>query len=144
VLGRLIAAQVVMVNQFCLGAIPSQGLGIFGPVSYNTGPLPAAEAYRLFALFGQTLVHAQAADTKGFLLAARRNDGALTVLMVNASERDRSETLTVSGWNESTAQVWRFGLETRLAPAGTVSLTEPIAFPGMTATLLVSGGAAKG
>ena len=89
-------------------------------------------------------MHAQAADTKGFLLAARRNDGALTVLMVNASERVRRETLTVSGWNESTAQVWRFGLETRLAPAGTVSLTEPIAFPGMTATLLVSGGAAKG
>ena len=144
VLGRLIAAQVVMVNQFCLGAIPSQGLGIFGPVSYNSGPLPIAETYRLFALFGQTLVHADAPDGRGFLLAARRNDGALTILYVNATERVRTESLTIDGWSDSSAEVWRFGLDKRMTRAGTVSLTQSIDFPAMTATLLVSGGSALG
>jgi hypothetical protein len=141
VLGRLIAAQVIMVNQFCLGAIPAQGLGIFGPVSYNSGPTPIAEAYKLYALFGQTLVHAQPADPSGFLLAARRNDGALTVVCVNPTDRARTEMLTLNGWNEKSANIWRFGLGARFAKVGDISLSDPIELPPLSATLLVSGGA---
>ncbi len=141
VLARLITAQVVMVNQFCLGAISGQGLGIFGPVSYSSGPLPIAEVYRLFRHFGQTLVHADVGNAELHLVASRRDDGALTIIVVNTSAKGQIAPLSIEGMQIAEAKMWRFGVDTRLREIGSASIGEPITWPAESATLLVIDGA---
>jgi hypothetical protein len=139
VLSRLIAADVVMVHQFCLGAISGQGIGLFGPVSYNSGPLPIAEVYRMFRLFGQTRIHADHGATGLHMVAARRDDGALTVVVVNTQAREVTVPFSMANSDHTQAQVWRFGVDTRFGEVGQYSLADPLTVPAETATLLVFG-----
>jgi hypothetical protein len=139
VLSRLIAADVVMVHQFCLGAISAQGIGLFGPVSYNSGPLPIAEVYRLFRLFGQIRIHADHGATGLHMVAARRDDGALTVVVVNTQARAVTVPLTVANSDYTQAQVWRFGVDMRFDAAGQYNLSDSLTLPAESASLLVFG-----
>ncbi len=139
VLSRLIAADVVMVHQFCLGAISGQGIGLFGPVSYNSGPLPIAEVYRMFHLFGQTRIHADHGATGLHMVAARRDDGALTVVVVNTQAREVTVPFSIANGDHKQAQVWRFGVDTRFAEVGQYNLADPLTVPAETASLFVFG-----
>jgi len=136
VLGRLIAKQCTVVNQFCMGAISGQGLGIFGPVSYSSGPLPVYQTYTLFHKFGSMLVHASSADADFHLVAAQRSDGVLTAVLVNHRESSVTLPLTIANASITKAQAWRFGEGYKLRDDGLVDITKPIEWPALSATLL--------
>lgn len=137
VLARLISADCQIVNQFCMGAIPSQGIGLFGPVSYDSAPLPTFEVYRLMQKLGTVRVHASIDDPRAHVLAAQRDDGILTLLFVNQLAQSRTIPVTIAhAQPRGTARVWRFSDDTRIAQHDDVDITQPIQWPAYSATLL--------
>ena len=99
-------------------------LGIFGREGVDLATLwaapdanqPGAYAFRMYrnydgngGSFGETSVKATSADQdKLAVYAARRADGALTVMIVNKSGTDQAATLTLAGVPAGTAQVYRY------------------------------------
>ena len=138
VLGRLIAARTALVAQFCMGAIQSQGLGIFGPLAYDPGPRPIYQVYALYRMFGTRLVHASSDDDQLPLVAARRADGALTLIVVNHSDAERRAALTIAGLTPAPeAEHWSFAENQPVALHGAVDPAAPLTFAPQSANLLV-------
>ncbi|HWQ16069.1 MAG TPA: hypothetical protein VNL77_24930 [Roseiflexaceae bacterium] len=143
VLGRLIRAQATIVAQFCMGAIPSQGIGMFGPLAYDPGPRPIYQVYALYRMFGTRLVHASSDDDRLPLTAARREDGTLTLVVVNHADEPRSAALSLNGLRPAgPAEVWSFADGHPMERRGTADLARPIPFEARSATLMVVGGTA--
>jgi hypothetical protein len=142
VLGRLIRGGATVVAQFCMGAIPSQGIGMFGPLAYDPGPLPIYQVYALYRLFGTRLVHASSDDAGLPIVAARRDDGALTVVVVNHGDGERVAPLALEGFRASgPAEVWSFADDQPVELRGTVDIAQPLRFAPRSATLLSIAGA---
>lgn len=140
VLGRLIDAGAHAVAQFCLGAIPQQGIGLFGPISYDTRPLPTFETYRLFGRFGQRLLASGSDDPTLPIVAARRDDGALTVIAVNHAAQVRPLPLQVAGFTvDGPADVWSFAENHRVRQSGGLAV-DRLALEPRSATLLALQG----
>jgi hypothetical protein len=137
VLGRLIQARAAMVAQFCMGAIPSQGIGMFGPLAYDPGPLPIYQVYALYHLFGTRLVHAASDDQSLPLFAARREDGTLTLVVVNHADERRVAPVTVEGFRGAgAAEVWSFDDARPVEPRGSADPAQPLVFEPRSATLV--------
>ncbi|MCE2849724.1 MAG: hypothetical protein LW717_00775 [Chloroflexaceae bacterium] len=137
VLARLIAADCQIVNQFCMGAIQSQGIGLFGPVSYNSGPLPTFEVYRLMQKLGGIRLHASIDDARAHVLAAQRDDGILTLLFVNQQSQARTLPITLANAQpRGLARVWRFSDANPVAQSDDIDITLPVQWPAYSATLL--------
>lgn len=137
VLARLISADCQIVNQFCMGAIQSQGLGLFGPVAYDSKPLPTFEVYRLLHKQGDIRIHASIADPQSHVLATQRSDGVITVLFVNQQRSARTIPLTIANAKpRGLARVWRFAEDTRMAQYDDIDVTKPVVWAPRAATLL--------
>ena len=87
VLGRLIAEKVDMANQFLLVTGGDQGFGLLD----RNGGRPAYFVYQLYKRFGDELVYSATDDPLTTVYAARRDDGALTILLVNLARRGGDE-----------------------------------------------------
>jgi alpha-L-arabinofuranosidase len=132
VLGRLIKQRVDMANHFLLVTNDSQGgWGLLG----DDAPRPSYYVYQLLAQFGQDLVFAGAADAdpgdpvdEVTAYAALRDDGALTLLVVNLGPEAAELPLSLAGHPGGTAEVFRL-TEERAADgtAGGVAETVEIA-----------------
>jgi hypothetical protein len=141
VLGRLIRSRAAIVAQFCMGAIQSQGIGMFGPVAYDPSPRPIYQVYALYRMFGDRLVHASTDDERLPVVAARRADGALTVVVVNHGDAERAAPLAIQGFRASgPAAVWSFTDEQPVAERGTADVAQPLRFAARSATLLALPG----
>jgi hypothetical protein len=140
VLGRLIRGRAEVVTQFCLGSIRSQGLGLFGPVTYDPAPLPTFEVYRLYHLFGTTLVHSSSDDDSLPIVAAKRDDGALTIIVINHAAAQRQVPIAIDGATAGMAQVWSFAEDHGVEQRPDATLDGPITLEPRSATLLVLGG----
>ncbi len=139
VLGRLIRQKVDIVNFFAL--YTTSGLGLFGLLDrYETRP--TYYVYQLYKQFGSELVASQSPDSDVTITAARRNDGALTVVIVNRSAEAKTFTLGLTGFTPSgAAEVWLLDAEHRAEPLEPVDLAvEPLALPAQAVTLLVVPG----
>jgi hypothetical protein len=133
-------------------------LGIFGREGLDFATLwsppeatqPGAFAFRMYrnydgsgGAFGETGVRAQSDDQARLsVYAATRADGALTIMVINKTGAPLTSPLTISSFNGTTAQVYRYADSdwTRItrepdAPlsGGAVSLT----YPANSITLLV-------
>jgi hypothetical protein len=124
VLGRLIRQDVAMVAQFAV-------IGEFGLVG-RLDPHPIYYTYRMYAQFGTQRVYAASGVPNVSVYAARRADGALTVMVVNLESEPRTVRLKIDGARlPAEAETWLFDTEhqaeqmaaTRLAPDGEVTLT---------------------
>ena len=135
-------------------------LGIFGAYGLDLGTLwgqpattdPGAFAFKIFlnydgngSQFGGTGVSASTSDPDTLsIYAAQRVDSALTVLVLNKTTGDMSDTISLANFTPAgTAQVWQYG-QTNLA--GIVRQTSDInvsgnsltaTFPAYSMTLLV-------
>ncbi len=114
VLGRLIQERVDLVNQFAI-ASGENGFGILGRFEAR----PAYAVYLLYKAFGQELLYASA-DAPGIsLYAARRADGALTVIAINRTETETTLPLQLHGFTPSApAETLRFDAEHRAESGG--------------------------
>ncbi len=87
VLGRLIEQRVDMVGQFVLSMAPGGGeLGLFA----RDDPRPIYYVYPMYRRFGQELVASSSDKTGISIYAAKRSDGALTLMVINRSEQEQT------------------------------------------------------
>jgi hypothetical protein len=140
VLGRLIRGNTTMVAQFCLGAIQSQGIGMFGPVSYDSGPRPIYQVYPLYKQFGTQLVYSTSDDDTLPILASRRTDGKLAILVINHAETARTMPIVIEGSQiAGAAEVWSFAEDHPTQQIGTIDIRQPIVFEPLSVTMIVVG-----
>ena len=110
VLGRLIDQQVEIVAQFTLQSPNSYGgWGLFG--QFDT-IRPSYYVYQLYQHFGTELV-AASCDVPGVsVYAAKRDDGALTVLVVNLNDAEQTQTLSLANFEPGgEAEAWLLDAE---------------------------------
>jgi len=137
VLARLVAADCAIVAHFCMGAIPAQGIGMFGPVSYDSDPLPIYQGYALMHKLGATRVHASSTHPDLHLLATRADDGTVAVHAVNQRQDDITLPLVIAGMSAPQAQVWRYRIDQTVRDEGTIALNQPVIWPAQSATVLL-------
>lgn len=139
VLGRLIRQKVDIVNFFAL--YTTSGLGLFGLLDrYEIRP--TYYVYQLYKQFGGELVASESPDSDVTITAARRDDGALTLMIVNRSAEAKAFTLDLAGFTASgAAAVWRLDAAHRAEALEPVDLAAgPLRLPAQSVTLLVVPG----
>jgi len=134
VLGQLMHADVFMVNQWVLSQ-RSTGLGLFKGSEIQ----PTYYVFPLYKNFGGEQVYAASGVTDVDIFAAKRADGALTLIVINLSDVEQRIPLKVNGIKLKEAEVWlldathnaeNLGMQT-FAADGVVTL------PAQSATLFV-------
>ncbi len=129
VLGRMIANDVFMVDQFALAG----DWGIVGPNEVR----PMYYVYMMYQRFGTEQVRAVSDDADVRIYAARRPDGALTVMIVNLGPSPATKPLTVVGAGNVAAQTWLFDATHKAEKMADTNLGSSITVPGQSMTLLV-------
>jgi hypothetical protein len=139
-LGRLIRNKVDIISYFALYTPP--GIGSFGMLG-RYEPRPTYFTYQLYKQFGSELVESSAPDDEVTIYAALRDDGALTLMVVNLSDEDATRTLELSGFTPSgDPEVWRLDAEhntEQIDPADAAD-GDTLFLPGHSATLYVLAG----
>jgi hypothetical protein len=102
VLGQLITQHVFMVNQWVLSQ-RSTGLGLF----YGSAVRPTYYTFRMYAHFGSQLIYSASGVADVSIYAARRQDGALTLMVINLGDDSRAVRLQIAGLAPTEAEVWR-------------------------------------
>src|SRR5919199_612583 len=139
VLGRLICGQATIVTQFALGDV--RAIGMFGNPFYDPNPFPIFQVYPLYKHFGTQLLWATSDDDSLPLFAAARDDGTLTLVLVNHSQNPRKAPLVIDGFHPSgPAEVWSFAVDHPVQRRGTADLKQPVTLEPLSATLLVVPG----
>jgi hypothetical protein len=111
VLGRLIMQKVEMVAHFTLQSPNSYGgWGLFGKFEDIR---PSYYVYQMYQRFGTELLGATNNDDPDVTIyAARREDGALTLIVVNLADEAQTRSLTLNGFEPGgPAEVWLFDAE---------------------------------
>jgi hypothetical protein len=102
VLGQLMNADVFMVNQWVLSQ-RTTGLGLL----QGTTVRPTFYVFPLFKNFGREQVYAASDVENVDIFAAKREDGALTVMIINLSDQEQRVALLVKDSELTEAEVWR-------------------------------------
>ncbi len=137
VLGRLIKQRVDMVGQFVLSTAPGSGeLGLFA----RDDPRPIYYVYPMYRRFGQELVEASTDKDLVSIYAANRDDGALTLMVINRNGTAQSMVVQLNGFQlGGAAEVYRLD-ESHNAEKIEVQKVEdgtPITVPPYSMTLYV-------
>ena len=135
VLGQLMKADVFMVNQWVLSQ-RSTGLGLF----QGNNIRPTFYVFPLYKNFGSELLHSDSGLTDVDIFAARRPDGALTLMIINLSDTEQRVPLQVSGMKLSTAtEVWLLDINHNAENLGAQDLPTDgiLTLPAQSATLYV-------
>ena len=134
VLGRLIRQRVEIVAHFSLHSNNSiGGWGLLGRSEVR----PAYYVYQIYRRFGSALVYASSDDADLSIYAALRDDGALTLVVINLGPDERTYPLRVAGFPFDAAQVWRFDAEHAAEQIGDQTLDGEITLPPQSMTLYV-------
>lgn len=134
VLGRMIKNGVFMANEWALTAKGGfGGLGLVGPLDVY----PAYYAYQLYKKFGNELVYSSSDDPDLSIYAARRADGALTVMVINLSLEVKTKAIQIGNQSQIQAEAWLFDPEHKVENIGAVQLSSGIIVPAQSITLYV-------
>jgi hypothetical protein len=101
VLGQLGDQGVFMVNQWVLSQ-RAGGLGLF----YGSQVRPTYYTFRMYAHYGSERLYAASGVDEVTVHAAATEDGALTIMVINLSDSDRSVSLQIAGMSPAEAGVW--------------------------------------
>lgn len=136
VLGRLVMEKVDIMTQFLLVSGSESGFGLLE----RYGPRPAYFTYQMYKHFGDQLHFAATDDPLVTVYAAGREDGALTVLLINLKDEEVTKPLRIAGLADGTAaEVIRFDREHNAEPDGTLTVgaAAEVTLPPESMTLLV-------
>lgn len=137
VLGRLIRQNVMIVNQWILVTTGGQGgWGIIGRDELR----PSYYVYMMYQHFGEELLYASSDETQLSLYAARRKDGALTLMIINLSAMSKEKPLTLTGFKAGgAAETWRFDQDHQAVQVDPTDIGEGTMLnaPAYSVTLLV-------
>lgn len=135
VLGKLINDGAWMVSYFDLHS--SDGRGSWGMLS-NTAPRPSYYVYQLYQHLGSELLSAESSEPFVSVIAARRDDGALTVILTNMNEEPRTLDLRIAGPELALAEARLLDPATNAAViADPRDVDGAVTLPGLSALLLV-------
>src|SRR5215211_7667565 len=101
VLGQLMNADVFMVNQWVLSQ-RGGGLGLLQGKNVR----PTFYVFPLYKNFGKEQVYAASGVADVDIFAAKREDGALTLMVINLSDNEQRVPLQVKGIELTEADVW--------------------------------------
>ncbi len=133
VLGQLMDADVFMVNQWVLSQ-RSTGLGLF----QGTTVRPSYYVFPLYKNFGSEQVYAASGVADVDIFAARRDDGALTLMVINLSDAEQSIPLQVEGLELTEAEVWLLDTTHNAENLGIQPISDGmVTLPAQSATLFV-------
>ncbi len=145
VLGRLITQRVDMIAHFTLQSPNSYGgWGLLGRLSDIR---PSYYVYQLYQRFGTELLGATNNDDPDVTVyAARREDGALTLMVVNLDDEVQTRSLTLNGFEPGgPAEVWLFDAEHNAEQVDALSISRGMALtvPARSVSLYIvpAGGA---
>jgi alpha-L-arabinofuranosidase len=134
VLGQLMNADVFMVNQWVLSQ-RGTGLGLFN----GSAVRPTYYVFPLYKNFGNEQVYAASGITDVDIFAAKRADGALTLMVINLSDVEQRAPLKVNGVKLKEAEVWLLDAAHNAENLGTQPLPAEgvVTLPAQSATLFV-------
>jgi alpha-L-arabinofuranosidase len=134
VLGRMIKNHVLMANEWALTAKGGfGGLGLVGAVDMY----PAYYAYQLYKKFGNELVFSTSDDPDLSIYAAKRQDGALTIIVINLSLEEKTKALQINGRDQIQAETWLFDPDHKAENMGTIELSGQVTVPAQSITLYI-------
>jgi Glycosyl hydrolases family 39 len=136
VLGRMIRQKVDIITQFTLQSPNSfGGWGIFGQTDVIR---PSYYTYQMYKQFGTTLLEASSTEPQVSIFAAQREDGTLTLMMVNLSDSEKTLPLQVDNFIPTgDAEVWLFDAEHNAELIGSESLGDSVILPPTSVVLYV-------
>lgn len=136
-----------------LGRFIQQGVDIgayfvlYGGAEYHHGLImrydvkPPYYTYKLYSQFGSQQVHSESNHPNVNIYAALRDDGALTLMVVNLGMDEESPTLELNGFVPSgEAEVWRLDPQTLAEQVEPTDIRAGITVPGQSVTLYVVPG----
>lgn len=137
VLGRFIEQKVDIVSYFALSASVTSGLGMLARYE----PRPTYYTYLLYKQFGQELLTTTSPDNDTTIYAAKRDDGALTLIVVNLGPDERTLPLQIDDFTAAgDAEVWRLDAEHNAELLGEETLGDSLTLLGASVTLYVIPG----
>ncbi|MBE2235828.1 MAG: hypothetical protein IAE85_20220 [Anaerolinea sp.] len=106
VLGRLISEDLFLVNLWNISQ-RSGGLGLISGFTVR----PTLYTFQIYKHFGDQQVYAASGVEGVSVYAALREDGALTVMVVNLNDDEQTVTFELAGGAPAEAEVWRLDAE---------------------------------
>lgn len=134
VLGQTMNADVFMVNQWVLSQ-RTTGLGLLQGDIVR----PTFYVFPLYKNFGSQQVYAASGVSDVDIFAATREDGALTIMVINLSDAEQSIPLHVKGKKLTEADVWLMDISHNAESLGMQSFSADgtVTLPAQSATLYV-------
>ncbi len=134
VLGRLIRQQVFIVNYWALTAQESS-LGLLS----RYAPRPAYYVYLLYKQLGAKLLSSDSTDKDVSVIAATKDDGTLTLIVVNLAPEAKTLPITLNGFTPSApATVWLLDKDHKAENTGTADLSSgTLSLPAESVTLYI-------
>jgi len=136
-LGRMMRQGVDVVAQFSLTSAPGSGEhGLFA----RGDPRPMYYVYPMYQRFGNQLVSASTDNADVSIFASKRDDGALTLMLINRSPNEATRRLQLIGFTpQSASEVWRFDETHNAEKIGSQKIEDgaSITVPPYSMTLLV-------
>jgi len=134
VLGQMMNADVFMVNQWVLSQ-RTTGLGLL----QGTTVRPTFYVFPLYKNFGSQQVYAASGVADVDIFAATREDGTLTVMVINLSDEAQNIPLQIKGQKLTEAEVWLLDVTHNAENLGTQAFSSEgtVALPPQSATLYV-------
>jgi hypothetical protein len=134
VLGSMIKNGVFMANQWALTA--KAGYGGLGLVA-QADVFPSYYTYQMYKKFGNEQVYSSSDDPDLPIYAARRSDGALTVMLVNLSPEEKTKALRIGDQTQVRAETWLFDPEHKAENLGVLDYSGEIRVPPQSLTLYI-------
>jgi hypothetical protein len=134
VLGRMAQQRVFMVNQWVLSQ-RTTGLGLFQGNTIR----PTYYTFLLYKKFGSELLYASSGIPDVSIYAARGEEGALTLMVVNLSDSEQRVPLQIAGMQPDSAFVWLFDASHNAEALGVQAMPQGgmLILPAWSATLYV-------
>jgi hypothetical protein len=103
ILGRMMGEHVFMVNHFVL-SYRNSGLGLIAGSEIR----PTYYTFQMYKHLGDQQVYSSSGVEDVTVYAAKREDGTLTLMLINLSDVEQSVTLDVNGIKLDKAESWLF------------------------------------
>jgi len=133
ILGQMITEDVFMVNHFML-ANRTSGHGLIAGSEVR----PTYYTFQLYKHFGEQLVYASSGEVDVRVYAAKRADGALTIMVINLSNSVKDVGLQIAELDLSVAEAWLLDVEHNADHLGQQDIsTGEIPLPAQSVSLYV-------